>query len=235
MKNTLVVVMGHGAAQDTFDRHVPLWEAHGAKIQVNSPENDPLDAYPNGYVRLGKSAHNGDDAYWRFRLTITYLATLPYDQFLIHEYDSFCLDPVIRPVKGIQAVLCDNTEVRFREPKYCIPPIQMDLESVQRLAREASMDEGPICFGFFDRLLANWAARARIRLEAWQPTGIAISKIDVEHLKYVRDAIMSGVSAVHGVKTEMILDLVLQWRKEYIAAHSQSAPASSGKPGSRRR
>lgn len=234
--NPLIVILGHGAAQETFDRHLPLWEAHGYPMLINSPLDDPLSCRGRHEFLAGYSAHNGDLLYWRIYDLFDYLyRRTDYDQFVLMEYDSFLLDPIIRPVKGIQAVLCDNTEVRFKEPKYCIPPIQMDSESLYRLNMEAHKEEGPCCFGFLDRIITHWAAKAKIRLEAWQPTGIAIAKIDVEHLKYVRDAIRGGVSALHGVKDRATLDLVLQWRKEYIAAHSQSAPASSGKPGSRRR
>lgn len=217
-----MVILGHGAAQPIFDQHMPLWEAHCRPILVNSPADDPLRT-SHMQVRIGESAHNGPKIYWRIRELFAYLEshTIGVSQFLFMEYDSFLLNPRISPVKGIQAVLCDNTEARFQEHRYCIPPIQMDYESLCRLNAEAIKEEEPCCFGFLDRIITHWAALAKIRLDAWQPTGIAIASIDVEHLKYVRDAIFSGVSAVHGVKTREVLDLVLQWRKEYIEKRSK--------------
>lgn len=233
--NCLVVILGHGAIQATFDRHLHLWESHRCPILVNSPCDDPIRTSHSTY-ESGLSAHNGDAAYWRFRNIICHMASMVwYDQFLLMEYDCFMLDPVIRPLRGVRAVMADNLEQRFQESRFGIPPMQMDGETLRRIAAEASKDEGPHSFGFLDRIISRWVSQAKVGpMFAWEPTGIAIAKIEIEHLDYMRKAIMRGVTAVHGVKDQFILDLVLKWRAEYIAQRSQTSPASSGKPGARR-
>lgn len=98
MKSTRVIVCCYqGDAKQVIDMLPPLYQHHGWPVSIFSPEDSPV-LLPGLDCRAGgKRAYFGPDAQHRHLRYLEMLLEFPEDFFLMHESDSFCIDPVIPP------------------------------------------------------------------------------------------------------------------------------------------
>jgi hypothetical protein len=95
--NTRVAVCCYAGDQQQVEQSLGLYLHHDCPVTILSPEDAPAnilaDRVDNRHA--GKRAQLGPDAWARHLAHLKILLTYPEDFFLMHESDSFCLDPTI--------------------------------------------------------------------------------------------------------------------------------------------
>lgn len=96
-ENTLVVVRAHGDAQPRVRESFRSWTHHGCHVVVMSPIDSPVTLIEENLscLQIGQAAYFGHLMLERLRLELTWMSQQPYEYFLVHEWDSFCLSPEI--------------------------------------------------------------------------------------------------------------------------------------------
>lgn len=211
--NVLTVVMAHGGAQKIFDRHLPLWEAHGWPIEVFCPRDDlvftkhPIYAY-------GKSEHHGEEQRLRLLEAMKWVVKLGYDYSVWFDHDSFCLNPTppLFPASGtIYANVGSNQEtLRFLAGVYPGAPMHMTHGTLCELLFAAL--QSPLVFeeGFADRLIGAWAQIGGIPMvqhDGFWKTEIA--KFEWDNLDR---ALKAGAIWIHGVKSEATFNHIMEFK-----------------------
>jgi hypothetical protein len=213
-----VTVLGHGGAQDAFDRHVPLWRGLNSGTCVSiiiSPEDDPLDTTRTWrsarHKLLGPSHRAGPGWAVRFLwLFETLQNTTDCSHHLIFEYDSVCLSPDVPAQTGLSAIPMANTDLaRFLAPRFSPPPWLIDHHSLQAIRRVALKYPDVTEEGFGDRLMAAWAYLASVPILAFQPPGYADERIDIHDpakMRALDQTLRRGGRLFHGFKDAETLE-----------------------------
>ena len=96
-RNTRIAVSCYAGDQEQVEQSLGLYLHHGCPVTILSPENAPANiAHPMVDNRhAGKRGQLGPDAWARHLEFLKILLTYPENHFLMHESDSFCLDPKI--------------------------------------------------------------------------------------------------------------------------------------------
>lgn len=204
-----VTVMAHGAAQETFNRHLPLWLAHKAKVVVVCPENDPIESIPLERMKFGDAERAGPQAHARLRHMHEYLCTSGVQYHLICEYDSFLLtDPVLSP--GLWGIVQMNKQSPdFLAHRYPNPPWLIDNVSLAAMWDVA--ERYPLLYegGEADRYWAALAELAGVPILSYRPGGFTKGTITVEDYPALQAAIKAGARAFHGIKDQYTLAFAL--------------------------
>lgn len=98
--NTLVVVRGHADASKRMAESRKWWSWHECPVVVMSPVDSEVTPYfqpGTFFVPIGEAAYFGEKMLQRLKLELAWLDRQPYNHFLIHEWDSFCLIREIPP------------------------------------------------------------------------------------------------------------------------------------------
>jgi hypothetical protein len=95
--NTRVAVCCYAGDQRQVIQSLGLYLHHECPVVIMSPGDAPAEIrYPGVENRVaGKRAYFGPDAQARHLVHLKLLLTFPENHFLMHESDSFCLDPKI--------------------------------------------------------------------------------------------------------------------------------------------
>jgi hypothetical protein len=221
--NTLVVVMGWGGSQEIFERHLPLFEHHNCPILIWTPINAPYDTVHEQFS-IAPSAHAYEHAYERCRSMILELARRKCDRYLVLEYDSFSLEPVIPDCNEFRGNLQDNREFRFRAPRYPTPPWLIQGEQMQRMAWLLRRMQNVLAFGYMDRMWGELARLANIPLFNHNPVGFTRSTVEIRHAPDMIKWAEGGGTMIHGVKDPLILGLLLEARARFLKAESDKPP-----------
>lgn len=97
-KNTRVAVSCYAGDLKQVEQSIGLYTHHECPVTLLSPEDAPVIInYPGvDHKHAGKRGQLGPDAWARHMAFLKILVNdYPEDHFLIHESDSFCLDPKI--------------------------------------------------------------------------------------------------------------------------------------------
>lgn len=208
---TITVISAHGQGIAAFKRHAKFWQHYDQKIIV-SPENDelPWQEWPAWHrFTCGNAEHNGRESWKRFQSIMSALKSTVWDWCVMHEYDSFCLDPKLPEHPGFYGVLWENKESpKFMASRYANPPWTFDRESFVRMASIAETYPGIYENGEADRYWSALAQMASVPILAYDPPGFSRGTIDERSIKALRKAIHGGAYAIHGVKSEWALRAV---------------------------
>ena len=212
-----ITVLAHGAIQDTFDRHVPLWRGLNSGTHVNiiiSPEDDPIDTTRTWrsarHQIMGKSQRFGP----RWAACFVWLfETLAHrtdcSHHLIFEYDSVSLGPDVVEQAGISGIPITNLDLsRYLAPRFCPPPWLIEHQAMLELLRVARKYPDITEEGWGDRLFGAWAYLACVPILAFQPPGFTEERIDPNnsnHMNNLERIIRGGGRMLHGVKDEAAL------------------------------
>ena len=164
MRITSLTIMAHGAAQETFLRHVELWGAITPNVLVICPATDKMKECRFPIIYYGQHCHAGRSSVERLKAALGNIAKHQDNGYhLICEYDSFLLSPDVVPRKGLIGPLMQNFEpCRFIAPRYPNPPWMLDYRSA-RLMMEAAYQWPDVWEeGFADRYLAALAVLAGV-------------------------------------------------------------------------
>lgn len=209
---TCTVVMAHGKAQGTFDRHLPYWQRNGSFWFVACPADDMVrTTYP--VLGIGRTSHHNAAANQRFRELFHILARMDFDQFWIHEYDSLCVDvepPTLDPHK-LWGNLWRNTEPkRFTGKQFFHQPLFMSREILQRLSLRMERIPDSAEEGFQDRFLGLAVDLAGVPFAGYEKLGFSRNTIEPEHLRDAVAARKAGATLFHGIKSAMVLDAIVR-------------------------
>lgn len=204
-----LLIHGHGRAQDVFDRHLPLWQRHGCPITVFSPDENPLNT---SLQKVNHPYHGqGKDSSKLWELFLVWMIEQPEEEFVIFEYDSFCLSKEIQFKKGLSGVVLDNLSGNsFMNHRYCGHPLGLDKYSAAKMLLVLREYPDVIEQGYIDRMYPALASLAGIPLLGWNPRGLCYNTILPEHIQQLKDSITSGGRMFHGIKTKEMLDVCLE-------------------------
>jgi hypothetical protein len=209
--NPLIIVEAHGAEQATFDRHLPLWEAHKHDIVVFCPEDDPVKTlHPTN--PCFKAAHHGEQAWLRRREILRCCGNdRLHDWFIFFEYDSFCLDPIIQFLPGLRGNIGINYDPdRFMAQRYPVPPWTMDVNAVEVLWGTALYYPLLIEEGQHDRMIGAYAHFGNLPVFWHDPKGFGMNTILPEHYEGLKAVLKAGGTMIHGCKTEECLKFIME-------------------------
>lgn len=225
--STLITIMAHGdySAQQCFDRHLPFWRSHGLPITVMCPEDSEVrTGLP--MIKIGTKQHHGPIANGRFRMLLKTLMLTEHDEFVIFEYDSFCLTPELPIISdGVYGIsFIDTRQIRdsgyrdgcvFEGTLFIHPPLMFNRATIGRVV--GALDTlGDHCeCGLWDRYLGLACQRYDIPVNCLREGGLAYSENTIGRdygLGPACEAAINGAIYWHGVKSEITLNAILDSR-----------------------
>lgn len=229
---TLVCIMGHRECQETFDRHLPYWQAHGCDMVIFCPEDSIVNTRGHFLWAYGPKGHHSASANRRFKELLNACCKTSYDRYVIFEYDALCLTPAIpffyemskerylRPKDGKdfdRPYLCgnvfhDNTpDKKFKGSTFVHPPLIMTRAGLCIIADHLNMLPDDAELGFWDRMLGLACENAGIEPMDFMAKGLGYARnsIEPQHYEEVWNAAGDGRIFWHGVKTEGALARIL--------------------------
>lgn len=97
-EDTLIAACGYAGDAHQIQMFLPHYEHHNVPFIVLSPSDSKIEKMGNHICRsAGRRAYIGQDSLNRQREYLQILAEYPFNWFLLHDSDSFCLSPRIPP------------------------------------------------------------------------------------------------------------------------------------------
>jgi hypothetical protein len=219
---TLITVMAHREAQDTFNRHFPFWWNLGHDMLVACPERQGV-ALPEmrggtgkrllTTFNVGKAEHHGVQSILRFRAILEQMSGAGYDRYAFFEYDALCLANDLPPMFAdvVGNVFTDsNTESGFVGGMFVHPPIMFTAPALEWLVKimETQMslaDEKSV----WDRWIGLALKKSNLTVGdlIQNGRGYSMNTIPPEKHEELFLAIRNGAVLVHGVKTPECLEV----------------------------
>lgn len=209
--NKLIVIMGHGKAQSVFDRHVPLWCENDSPTLVFCPGDDVVKTHWP-VLSIGTSSHHDENANRRFKRLLQFMEKLSFDEFVIFEYDSFCLSNSIpeSPCGKISGNYWKNNDPdRFKGSHWLHMPLAFSKDILERINKAAQGIPDSAEEGFMDRWLGLVCDVAGIQPAGWGKDGFSRNTIEPWDIPEAVAARKAGAFLFHGVKTEAALKAIL--------------------------
>jgi len=212
VENTIHIVMAHGAAKATFDRHMPIWESNGFPINVVCPKDDPITSN-HPVIPVGTRQHHGSAAIDRFVKIIQIGIDSKYPFILFDEYDSFCLEIpfTFYTEKGIHGFdwRDQNPNSGFNGTHFLHPPLFMDTETAAKIVKSSielkSMGNEQ---GFWDRWIGMICEKGDIPIHSTEKIHYTRNTIEPAHMAELYEAVKHGAKLFHGVKTKVVHDMI---------------------------
>lgn len=204
--------MGHGSAQATFDRHLPVWERLGLPIIVVCPLDDPVNT---GYqvVKIGSRQHHGAAAIDRFIKLIGVGVDTGATFILFNEYDSLAYEiPFhMKTTPGLHGWVWQDGDPRngFVGRYFVHPPLFMDNESARKvLSASVKLKSLGSERGFWDRWIGMICEKGRIPMHTTEKHHFSRNTIEQGHIGLLKEALEKGATWFHGVKTESVYNMI---------------------------
>lgn len=218
---TLICVMAHKEAQETFDRHFNLWRSLDADMLVACPDNSKVTVPEKSKVMLldiGRAQHIGMQSIIRIRTILEHLdGQKNYDRFVFFEYDSFCLGPLPDPRAMIMCPLFrDNAPDRgFTGTMFCHPPIMFTAAGLTKLVWEIKQMPMQWEQSVWDRWIGLAIERAGLFPIDMLASGEAYASntIHPEQFPGLAKAVQGGAVFIHGCKTRECFDVIMKANK----------------------
>lgn len=207
---TFTVVMAHAEAQQTFDRHLQYWQRNGSMRMVMCPADSIIRTdYP--VLAIGRKSHHGAMANHRFKELLGHLLMLDFDRFIIHEYDSLCVDdvPALDSVRFWGNVWTNTEPHRFMSSHYFHPPLIIPKDSLARLVWSLIQIPDEAELGFWDRLIGLAVDRSNVAFGSYDRIGFSRNTIEPGDIPAAVAARKAGATMFHGVKTEEVLNAIV--------------------------
>lgn len=202
------IVIAHGGAQATVDRHLPHWMTTFSDVTFICPKDDKLsfNSSIHSTTGIGESCRNGAGAIERMR----YAARLAKSELMscVMEYDTvfkFGRMPDFgwTPLKLVCSSIFDNYDPAFAATIYGHSPWIASGTSWRSIVSYGDDDQG----GWPDRWLALAAKKAGIRLLGMD----AGYSYDAEWTnEIIEEATQRPRVVFHGVKTEIAFNAVMK-------------------------
>lgn len=228
---TALCIQAHAAAQESVRVCCPSWLKSGFDlIGIDGPE-DELKCWPICFKKIigltGSWSHCFDRTAklfhpTRLREMLMEMSMLPYDLFILSEYDSV----IFSEPRGIQkgkfgafiAGYCPESWGCGDGP-FLHPPFICDKHTLEVLAAEAGgmRPDEDVGNGTMDVFMAILCKRAKV--EIYQPEGVwSTNGLDMRmasKLMEARRALQSGCWHIHGIKRHDHLNYILGKTDEF--------------------
>lgn len=218
----LTIVMAHGAAIQTVERHLPIWSCFSNNIVFVCPEDDALSPMLGHSVyRVGKKCHHCEHSNSRVKACFAIGKNWP-GLIILHEYDSIALDlnPAMLPDrKGLSSYKVKNRHTyKYLSPYYPWFPQYWYGEGMKSAL--AAMLKAPVdCeHGMSDRYIGYAINQAGIPFKDLGAMNFCFGRNTISYerdLSFYVDAIKKGASQFHGVKDGKVLHSILE-TAEYV-------------------
>jgi hypothetical protein len=212
---TLITIMAHSAAQDTFERHYPIWREHkreGAELLFIFPEGNAIRGLGEAYLELGRPEHDGKQAILRFRSVVNHLAGLiEIQRHVFMEYDSFIMGSLPKLDGDFAGNIFTDDAPEWIGKSFIHPPFMCDGNAMSKIAAQFATFPMDIEKGMWDRALGLATEKAGLTRKSWITNGYGFSRNTVEKAEYetMHAAIVQGAHALHGIKTEECFKVVM--------------------------
>lgn len=222
--------MAHRECQETFDRHLSLWEQHQCDMVVFTPEDATINTRGHFLWAYGPRGHHNAAANRRFKELLKMCARCDYTRFLICEYDALCLTPAIpifyerthtdgRWLNGKnweRPYLCGNVfhddtpDKKFVGRTFVHPPLIITKAGLNLLLPHLNALPDDAEGGFWDRLLGLACERAGIEPMDFMEHGLGFARntIEPDTVGDAHDAAANGAIFFHGVKGPSALEAI---------------------------
>lgn len=213
--------MAHKEAQDTFNRHFPLWYELGHDMLIACPEREAValtelrrPAVQITCLQVGKKEHTGIHSIVRFKTILEQMNGQGYDRYGFFEYDALCLGALPTGMGDIAGnVFRDNSPNRgFVGTSFVHPPLIFTAHGLNKIVGEmqgmALSDEKST----WDRWFGLCTERLGMPVYDLLQNGLGYSMNTITPDKHEElfKVIREGCLLVHGVKTPECLDVILQ-------------------------
>lgn len=220
-QDTVCIVLAHGAARDTVDRHLPLWEAVAEQVAFVTPCDAQLSAGFREYS-VGVNAKYGPENNRRVQFALALGLRTQHPYIMLTEYDAvlWSAPPAdALPAFGQSAgPLFTGPQRKFWhwEGKDFAGRSYMHFPQIHTRASArailAAMDKLPMDaeHGLADRYMGLAIERAGVKVNNWLPR-YAYTKdtLTLDDVAPCRDAIAAGAFASHGLKSADVLNGIL--------------------------
>lgn len=208
---TLISILAHGAAQATFNRHLPFWlelraENPGVQFIVWMPANDRVKVPSEMEVQaVGEAEHNGVTAIRRIQYMFEFMAGTAHNLYAFFEYDSFCLGQLPAFEGDIAGNMFRDVESEaFKGGMYFHPPVLFTNHGLQQIAAQMLQMQPTEERGMWDRFMGLAAKKAGLKCASFldDGRGFARNTTHAQDQSELRKAILRGARMIHGVKDE---------------------------------
>lgn len=217
MRN-LIVVMAHGGAAATVERHKKYWEPWGEVVYL-VPANDTLPGDRGIQWAYGVSQHAGFEVNRKVLLGLQQAVKRLPDNIIFLEYDAFILGndnswlykipddtiwcPAFRDIR-------DNRG--FVGTTFTHPPLVMGIKVAGKLIRAMEAVGVGVESGFWDRYVGLVCEQYGIKIQnMWdEKLCYARNPIEGQYLDAACDAVRNGAIFIHGIKDEPSLRRIEQ-------------------------
>jgi len=208
-------IFAHGAALETVKRHYPIWKKNSDNILIISPIDDPCTLDNVDYLTHGKKQHSGYDSLKRDLFGMKSALSYDSDYYVFLEYDAVMLQrPQPRPI--VQGNLFNDYIFlnRLTEPmSQCICFLHFPWvfpSNVLKFFTESVEVKEDGC-PFVDSWIAQKIMDLNLEIHNTR-YGEAYSQntIEPKHFNELSMAIQNGAYAIHGIKEQETLDIVMQ-------------------------
>lgn len=214
MKNMLVI-FNVRAEDDVCRLFLPYWQKSGCDILFSSPINAKSEIENVRHIHVGKAITSDRGSWWwyqsRILETMKTLSFMPYDGFILTQYDSICLGKL--PDIGRDDCVCmiaGYNVAGFNASFFLHPPWCFGMNKLREFITAAEKyDIKTTEHGIMDRWMSLIIEKEGIQFSncSW---GITANSIDKPNLvSYANQAIKNGCLFVHGVKNESQLNQIL--------------------------
>lgn len=216
---TLINILAHKEAQQTFERHFQFWEKVADKpsdILVWCPSNSKVECPGIQILCVAAAQHAGSEAILRIRTILEHGRDSGYDRVAFFEYDSICLgDKLPEFSEDIGAnIFLDTESDKFNGGMFTHPPVVVKREGLARLCEAfksmSLADEG----GFWDRWLGLAIKRAALSHRNFlSGEGFSRNTIHGDGWQAMREFIIDGATMIHGIKDKETLEVAVRARQ----------------------
>lgn len=206
---TLQVIMAHAGGQAVFDRHLPIWSRLGHDMLVFCPENSRVETILLMFA-YGSAQHHGAHSIERFRALLLHMEHLPYDYFVIQEYDSFSLSEPAISVGVLRGNYFPENDPKWLASFFLHPPLAFDRHTLTQLnyaARFLTLEAGNY---FWDRWIAVCAELAKISVIGWGDIGFSQNTIEPNQITDAVTAARRGAIHFHGCKSQECFAAIME-------------------------
>lgn len=221
----LAIVFAHGQVLETVNRHLPLWQNCADNILIISPSDDPCIIKEINCLTYGKSERQGTSLIERQLFAMRMSALYNADFYIFLEYDAILLDkPILRPtIQGnlFNENLFINKEYESIEKGLCfmhfpwIWPANLLKEFILHTNHNKDTDSIYPDGWIVQKLVAlDFKIHNLLSVEGYSSNTIDTEERALEAINGIKN---NGFYAIHGVKTDELLQKLLQARKESIS------------------
>ena len=209
------IIYSYKGGQEITERHLPIYRENTDNLMIISPTDSPCILPNTDCETYEESNMFGKPMLKRQLFGMKRALDIKSDYYVFIEYDGIMLSrPVERDI--IQANTFYDSSMVFSSVYYHHFPWIFPRKVLEEFCERVSLE--PFNKGFVDRWLAVQLDIMNMKvfhlLESSE--GFSRNTIEPQDIQQLIKAVSHGAYAIHGIKTEAVLDIVKENRKMYL-------------------